>query len=385
MFSLPLWLLSSSVAFLATLATAKPCVGFDSNWGLYIFGLDHDVSLGPSSNWNASPLGMSNLTRTGRPPFNSNNTQCFFSQFQNALYVINADTTQPSNVHIFSYDTQSWSTQGVSAGGTNPYTLNAILDRDTNVFFALSDSVIYQLDMGNLAASDGGIRNWDAVQAPPFAQNNAYPSPVLALAQNHVHFLNTGTPGQVDIFVIHFAFVQPDPQVFAPLESGGPAFPSTHGQTASIFQNLPTVQQRFSFIPDDGSATYIFDAIANTTQLIQAPPIKDTVMIAASPTELVQMTKSGDVYWLPISQDNAQANYGATWSKLALGIPLATVHNNTNGTNSTNSGSNSSGTHTGTAPVPSNTTSAALRNINDNSSPGIFMVLLGLCGIWSLF
>jgi hypothetical protein len=33
---------------------ATPCVGFDTNDGLYVFGLAHDVSLGPSSGWNAN-------------------------------------------------------------------------------------------------------------------------------------------------------------------------------------------------------------------------------------------------------------------------------------------------------------------------------------------
>ena len=33
---------------------ATPCVGFDTNAGLYVFGLGQDVSLGPSSGWNAN-------------------------------------------------------------------------------------------------------------------------------------------------------------------------------------------------------------------------------------------------------------------------------------------------------------------------------------------
>lgn len=33
---------------------ATPCVGFDTNAGLYVFGLSQDVSLGPSSGWNAN-------------------------------------------------------------------------------------------------------------------------------------------------------------------------------------------------------------------------------------------------------------------------------------------------------------------------------------------
>lgn len=53
MLSTPLFVLSCLSALIASVA-AKPCVGFDSNWGLYVFGLERDVSLGPSSGWNAS-------------------------------------------------------------------------------------------------------------------------------------------------------------------------------------------------------------------------------------------------------------------------------------------------------------------------------------------
>lgn len=196
-------------------------------------------------------------------PFNGPNTQCFFSQYQNALYVLNADTTQASNMHIYSFETQSWTTQTISASGTDPSTLTAILDRNTNVFFALSNSQLYSLDMGTLSASDGATRSWTYVQDPPFAQNGAYPKPVMGLAQNHIHFLNSGNAAQVDIFVIHFSYTQPEAQVFAPLEPGGSGFPSTTGKTASIFKGLENPQQYFAFIPDDGSATYIFDTIVS--------------------------------------------------------------------------------------------------------------------------
>jgi hypothetical protein len=166
-------------------------------------------------------------------------------------------------VHIFNFDQQSWSTQQISAAGTDPATLDAILDRDSNVLFALSDSQLYQLNMGTLTQANGATLGWEYVEAPPFAQNGAYPSPVMALAQNHIHFLNVGQGAEVAIFVIHFAFMQPGFQTFAPIEPGGQGFPSVHGKTASIFKGLTEVQQKFAFIPDDGSATYIFDAIVS--------------------------------------------------------------------------------------------------------------------------
>jgi len=166
-------------------------------------------------------------------------------------------------MHIFNFDSQSWTTQQISAAGTDPNTLTAVLDRDTNVFYALSNSQLYSLDMGSLTQADGTTRSWVYVQAPPFAQNNAYPHPVMALGNNHVHFLNIGISAMVDIFVIHFSYMQPNSQVFAPIESGGLGFPSTTGQTAPIFRRLDQTQQRFVFIPDDGRATYIFDPIVS--------------------------------------------------------------------------------------------------------------------------
>jgi hypothetical protein len=167
-------------------------------------------------------------------------------------------------MHIYDFNSQTWSTQGITAAGTDPTTLTAILDRDTNVFFALSHSQLYSLDMGTLTAADGGTRPWVYVQDPPFAQNNSYPNPVMGLGTNHIQFLNTGTPAEVDIFVIHFSYTQPQTQVFAPIENGGQGFPSTTGQTATIFKALDQTQQRFVFIPDAGSNTYIFDTAVST-------------------------------------------------------------------------------------------------------------------------
>jgi hypothetical protein len=137
--------------------------------------------------------------------------------------------------------------------------VTAILDRDTNVFFGLSNSQIYSLDMGTLSGADGGTRGWGYVQNPPFAQNGAYPSPVMALGQNHVHFLNVGKAATVNIFVIHFSYMQPEQQVFAPMENGGQGFPSTRGYTATIFKGVESTPSKFAFIPEDGSATFIFD------------------------------------------------------------------------------------------------------------------------------
>jgi hypothetical protein len=284
-------------------------------------------------------------------------------------------------MHIYNFDSQAWTTQHIAAAGTDPNTLDAILDRDTNVFYALSHSQLYSLDMGTLTQADGTTRSWVYVQNPPFAQN--YPSPVMALANNHIHFLNTGMGAEVDIFVIHFSYSQPTPQVFAPLENGGQGFPSTTGQTATIFQTAQT-PQKFVFIPDAGGNTYIFDTIANTTQAMPPPIDKATSRLAASEREIVQMTKSGDVYWIPFDPDNIGPNYSANWTKLALSLSPAPPADYAS-PNSTSSSSTRTSTGTSTASTSSTTsTSGASVRGKIGLLPAALMTLaLGACGLWS--
>src|ERR1700728_840338 len=107
--------------------------------------------------------------------------------------------------------------------------------------------------MGSMTTASSSALSWVDVAKPPFTTTGW--DPVMALAQNHIHFLNVpGVPaGSADIFVIHclsillflvsvqvnvfslsVSFFQPTPQAF-PLPGGG-AFPATHGQTASFFQ-----------------------------------------------------------------------------------------------------------------------------------------------------
>lgn len=383
-------LLVASFLLLSPVA-AVPCIGFDINWGLYVFGLAQDYSLGPSSNWNQNPLQGGVLTTTGRPPFNGPNTSCYLSQYSNALYVLNADTTQPSNMHIYSFETQSWTTQQLDGAGTDPNSLTAILDRNTNVFFALSNSKLYSLDMGTLAQSDGTTRPWVAVQDPPFAANNAYPKPVMALAENHIHFLNTGTPAKVNIFVIHFSYTQPEPQFFGPLEVGGSGFPSTTGQTASIFKDITTPQQKFAFVPDDGTNTYIFDVLANTTQAIAGPTVKSTSRLAASQRELVQMTSSGELWWIPLNPDDAQPNYSATWSKINFAVNTPTANPSGSGNGNTNGSASSSQTSTRTGVANSPSSNSSVPNSASHAhgslgllSTGLLTLGLGFCGLWSI-
>jgi hypothetical protein len=114
---------------------------------------------------------------------------------------------------------------------------------------ALSKGELFRLNMGLLKAANATSLQWVDVEKAPYAA--AY-QPVMALAQNHVFFLNVpGTAaGSADIYVIHCEsssyssrwtfqnlvpddYFQPAPQPF-PAPTG--TIPATHGQTASFFQ-----------------------------------------------------------------------------------------------------------------------------------------------------
>jgi len=255
------------------------------------------------------------LTTTGRPPFNGANTQCFLAQYFNALYVLDGDSSLPNAVHIFNFVSRSWSTMTVQLNGVSHQSIEAILDRDTNVFFGLNKSTLYRLDMAQLNASDGSTRGWETLGTPPFMNAINYSQPVLALAQNHIHFLNIGQPSQADIFVIHFSYFQPEVQSY-PGINGASSFPSTHGQTASIFKGYDSVQTKFAFWPDDKRSTYVIDVLSNTTSVMSAPSDKSSSVFAASRTGLVQLTTGGDLYGMAFSPDNDGANAQETWKKI---------------------------------------------------------------------
>jgi len=110
--------------------------------------------------------------------------------------------------------------------------------------------------MGSLNAANSTPLNWFNDEQVPYPSNYV---PVMALAQNHIHFLDVPNvpAGSADIFVIHCAFhshishieeflmawsdsyFQPQAQAY-PL-SDGSAFPATYGQATSFFQADNTV------------------------------------------------------------------------------------------------------------------------------------------------
>lgn len=76
---------------------------------------------------------------------------------------------------------------------------------------ALSKGEMYSLDMGSLKSANSTALSWTDVQKPDLGDGY---QPVMALAQNHIQFLNVpGIPaGSAKIFVIHceiFALLHP--------------------------------------------------------------------------------------------------------------------------------------------------------------------------------
>lgn len=57
-------------------------------------------------------------------------------QYFNAIYVISADTANPTSVYIYNVATPSWSMQATTPGGFDFGSFKAVLDHDTNVFCA---------------------------------------------------------------------------------------------------------------------------------------------------------------------------------------------------------------------------------------------------------
>ncbi|KAF9444643.1 hypothetical protein P691DRAFT_807022 [Macrolepiota fuliginosa MF-IS2] len=336
-------------------SAASSCVAFDVQWNLLAFNFGgKDFNAGTQDAWTqGTPTDIT--TAQGRPPFDGSNVSCYLSQFTNAVYLLGADSSNPAAVYIYDATAKSWSTQSVDAGKFDPTNFGAILDHDTNVFYAYSKGELFSLDMELLKASNGSTKQWNDVQQVPW-DTSSY-QPTMALAQNHVHFLGVpGVPaGSAKIFVIHFSFMQPDPQSYG-------NFPSTHGQTASFFQDTG-VQTKFAFIPDDGSATYVIDVTTNTTETLKAPSNKDSkATYFASTTALVQLSSSGSVSYLAYDQGAPDKNTAASWVSVSK-LPTAT-------TNTPTTGSGSSVAPSGTSSAQGGSSSSTSSNSGGTKNNG---------------
>jgi len=256
---------------------------------------------------------------------------------------------------------KSWSTQAVTAGSFDPTSFEAILDHDTNFFYAISKGEVFSLDMGEEAAAKSDAVAWQDGGAAEIPTTNY--DPVMAVAQNHIFFF--GVPnvaaGSAPIFVIHFAFWQAGAQQFG-------NFPTTHGQATSFFLDTG-VQEEIAFIPDDGSATFIVNVETNTTQTVAGPSTVDAgATYFASTTALVQLSSSGALSWLPYSASDKSANSAAKWSPVTS---LNSVTGSSSGSSSGSSGSSgSSASSGGSSPSKTATGGGAVTTKASGSSSG---------------
>lgn len=326
---------------------ASPCITFDANWNLLAFNLNgKDWNAGTQDTWSSS-TAATDITASNRPPFDAANTTCYLSQYANAIYAINADSKNPSSLYIYDAAAKSWSMQAVNAGSFDYTSFGAILDHDTNVFYALSQGNLFSLDMGLLNAANSTPLSWTNDEQVPYPSNYV---PVMALAQNHIHFLDVPNvpAGSADIFVIHYSYFQPQSQAY-PLPDGS-AFPTTYGHVASFFQADNTVQQEFAFIPADSSATYVVNVETNTTQALAAPTTKDSkATYFAGVTALVQLTSNGIVSYLPYLEGNTSTNIAATWATVS-NLAAAAPPSSSSSSSTSGSSGNTSSSHSTTSP-----------------------------------
>jgi len=224
--------------------------------------------------------------------------------------------------------------------------------------------------MDSLKAAKPDPIGWNVVQQFNFPDNY---TPVMALAQNHIHFLDVGSddPGTARIFVIHFSYLQPQPQNY----SGDKIFPDAHGQATSFFKDSG-VQQEFAFIPDDFSATYVTNVESNSTQTLPPPKVKDTkASYVAGITSLLQLDSTGAVSFVPYKPGVSSSNVDAAWSGVkALAIVAPPGSGGTSSSNGPQATGNVGSTNTG--------------NTNTSQSGGAlssYAVTSGLVGFSVLF
>ncbi|KAJ7598611.1 hypothetical protein C8J56DRAFT_848436 [Mycena floridula] len=313
------------------------CVVFDSSWNLLVFGLNgKDWSAGTQDAWASGTA--SDITATGRPPFDGTGTTCYLSQFGNLIYVMGADKSNPTSIAVYDVAGKSWFTQAASTGEFDPTKAIAILDHDTDVFYAFGAGEMWSLTMDTLKAAKSDPIPWITQGAATFT-TTGYDKPVMALANNHVHFINVPNvpAGSADIFVIHFAFFQVEPQAYG-------NFPASHGQTASVFL-ADGVQQEFIYIPDDGSATYVINVLTNTTQSLPGPATKDaSAMYFAAPDTFVQLTSSGAVSFMPYKAGTPSVSTSWTPVQNLASLPSGSTPGGSASSGGSSTGSGSSTT-----------------------------------------
>ncbi|EJD54847.1 hypothetical protein AURDEDRAFT_110301 [Auricularia subglabra TFB-10046 SS5] len=331
-------------------AAAIGCPVFDSDMNLYVFGGASDYVLGAQDSWSASSAKTLSATGT-RPPFDgANPPRCYLSQFNNAIYVLGADSNNPTGIYIYNAATKAWSLQAVDAAGIDPNDQVEILDHDTNVIYALSQGRMWFVNLEDQKDAKTEKLAYTDMGTKPAFDTSSYKA-TMGIASNHIHFFGTpgSKPGDASIFVIHYAYPQPELQAY-PSVAGKLAFPVSHGQSPALFQSGNPAQRQIAFIPDDMSATYIVDVKVNETLPLAGPTDKSAGSIfTASINSVVQLTPSGKLFFLPVDQSDIAgkaANGGAAWKSLAT---LPASSSTTPGTGGTGNGNTTPGTTDGSS------------------------------------
>ncbi|KAJ3100052.1 hypothetical protein HDU97_002536 [Phlyctochytrium planicorne] len=259
-----------------------PCVVFDADDRLYVFGVpgsgDGRIEGGVAA-WGDEKVLFTATSKEGRPPFDGPNTQCYFSQYINTLYVVNGDKANPYDVHFYQVSTGKWSTQKAQKapeGGPTIGTAVTALDHNTNVFYSydVETSTMYALVVGdNAQVATTETLSWKVMTSISFgglAQGSKNKlTPAVGPAHNHLHYINTpgAKDGEARIFVIHYNYEQPELQFY----NGGP-FPQKEGVGFMTFQKDNNPSSTFGFAPYDGSGVYLVDTDSNSTIALPPPP-----------------------------------------------------------------------------------------------------------------
>ncbi|KAJ3230215.1 hypothetical protein HDU81_004669 [Chytriomyces hyalinus] len=284
-------------------APLSGCAMFDADKNLHVFGsFVGDLALGASeSDWSASIKPTANTTAlAGRPPFTSTNLVCLIANYLNAAIFLNADPSDPTSLHIFRFETQTWRKVATTGTGPNMATVQAIIDYDTLVIYAFSEGTMFRL--GDAPGPGAPNLNNDPQSLPwTDASNNKLPfdaskyNPTMAHAWFNIYFF--GAPGaqagDVYGFRIHYGEWGSKPQ---PVEA---TFPSMHGRTATFtYKNASEFEHNgapsnVAFIPDDYSGLWVIDSYINMTKVAATPPSAGTSSLTryvASDRYLVQYT-----------------------------------------------------------------------------------------------
>ncbi|KAH7105209.1 hypothetical protein BKA62DRAFT_692039 [Auriculariales sp. MPI-PUGE-AT-0066] len=369
-------MLRSLVPFVALAAAigqvaAKACVVFDQNNNLLVLGPSTDYTFGTQDSWAAAASAKAVGATTTRPPFDGDRPRCHLAQGNNAVLALGVDKANPTAVWFYDAGANSWSMQAMASGDTpDPDSMVEVLDHDTDVLYAYSKQTMYFAHFDYQKAAKSEPIEW-VNQGVSFPFDGSSYKATAVNINNHIHFF--GAPGsqagQNYIYVVHFAFPQPDAQLF-PSTNGKPTFPASHGWATSIFDPNGKEQRQAAFIPDDLSATYIVDAKTNQTLPLAAPTKDSGSFFAASTSAVVQLTSDGKVFYLPVSQTDMAgtgANAAAAWKQ------VGTVATGGSGTPASGGSSSNSSANTpagsGSVSKPASTGTTTKSTSSPSASP----------------